>query len=141
MKHGFDCKEFWRTMKIFLFNKKTVFSQICIEKITELYLMNLICLKILVSFVKILLDCSMSSQMEEELFTSHQLLVTSRQLPLTSYQSLVTSHQLLVTDRQLLVTSHKLLVANYQLLTTHYYCLLVTSPRLLVKSLFIMYSK
>ena len=71
MKHGFECKEFWKTMKIFLFNKKTVFSQICIEKITELYLMTLICLKILVSFVKILLDCSMSSQMEEELFTSH----------------------------------------------------------------------
>ena len=60
IKNALDNEEFWKTIRPFLFDKNTVFSPISIEKITKLYLMTLIFLK---SFFKILLDHSMSNQM------------------------------------------------------------------------------
>ena len=39
-----DSEEFWKTMKPFLSDKNTIFSQISIEETRELYLMTLICL-------------------------------------------------------------------------------------------------
>ena len=50
-----DSKKFWKTMGPFLSYKNIVFSQISIEKITELYLMILFCLKSLAVSLKMLL--------------------------------------------------------------------------------------
>ena len=63
MKNVLDSKKFWKTMIPFLSDKNTVFSQISLKKIIELYLMNLICLKSLALFLKMLLGCSIWSQM------------------------------------------------------------------------------
>ena len=56
-KNVLDSKEFWKILS------ETVFLQISVEKITELYLMILICLKSLALSLKMLLGHSMSSQM------------------------------------------------------------------------------
>ena len=55
IKNVLDSKNFWKTMGPFLSYKNTVFSQISIEKITELYLMILFCLKSLALSLKMLL--------------------------------------------------------------------------------------
>ena len=55
MKNVLDIKTFWKTMGPFLSDKNTVFSQISIEKITELYLMILFCLKSLALSLNMLL--------------------------------------------------------------------------------------
>ena len=63
MKNVLDSKKFWKTKRPFLSDKNTVFSQISIKKIIELYLMISICLKSLALFLKMLLGRSMWSQM------------------------------------------------------------------------------
>ena len=63
MKDVLDNKKFWKTKRPFLSDKNTVFLQISIEKIIELYLMISICLKSLALFLKMLLGRSMWSQM------------------------------------------------------------------------------
>ena len=49
MKNFLGNKEFWETIRPFLSDKNTVFSQISIKK-KKLYLMTLICLKIVPVF-------------------------------------------------------------------------------------------
>ena len=61
MKNVLDSKKFWKTMRPFLSDKNTVFSQTNIKK--KLYLMILICLKSLALSLKMLLGRSMQNQM------------------------------------------------------------------------------
>ena len=63
MKNVLDSKEFWKTMRPFLFDRNTVFSQISIEKNKWLNLIIWICLKSLAPSLKMLSGHSMSSQM------------------------------------------------------------------------------
>ena len=63
MKNVLDSKEFWKTMRPFLSDKNTVFSQISIEKNNRIISDDLICLKSLALSLKLLLGRSMSSQM------------------------------------------------------------------------------
>ena len=58
MKNVLDSKKFWKTMRLFLSDKNTVFSQTSIKK-KKLYLMILICLKSLALSLKMLLGRSM----------------------------------------------------------------------------------
>ena len=59
MKNVLDSKEIWETMRPFLSDKNIVFSQISVKKLTEVYLMILICLKSLALSLKMLLGRSM----------------------------------------------------------------------------------
>ena len=65
VKNILDGKGFWKAMKPFLSDKSTIFSQICIENnkgiISDVF--DLSCLKSLVPFSRMLLDHSVSSQM------------------------------------------------------------------------------
>ena len=69
MKNVLDRKEFLKMMRPFLSAKNTVFSQISIEKITELYLMIWICLKSLALSLKMLLGHSNAKP--DEYYLSH----------------------------------------------------------------------
>ena len=59
MKNVLDSKKFWKTMEPFLSDENTVFSQISLKTLTELYLTILICLKSLALSLKMLFGCSM----------------------------------------------------------------------------------
>ena len=77
----------------------------------------------------------------QSLVSCYQSLFTNYQSLVASYQSLVNSYQSLVTCYWSLLTSHQVLVTSYQLSINSYYCSLVSSQRLLMKSLFSSYFK